>query len=361
MLALLAALLLAQAPKPPAAFDALAARAAAARDAGHLDEAFDLYRQALQLNPKWDEGLWNAGSIAYDADRSSDCAPLFSRLTAVKPELAPAWIMSGLCQYGLRNYDEARKCLLTAEQLKFDGPPELSRAARLHLAIVLTKAGTFEKALVLLTELTRMDRKTQDILVAAGIAGIRKPWTPSEVPQAERERVFKLGDAISAAMELDAKGAIPKFEEALRTFPSDPDIHFRFGAFLMLQQPDRGVAELKKTLELDPAHLPALVGLASIYLKNGDTPNALEYAHKAVEAGPNDFATHIILGRVLLETDDTEAAATQLEAAVKLAPESADAHYSLATAYSRLGRKDAAQREQEEFKRLRKLIDATHG
>jgi Tfp pilus assembly protein PilF len=181
------------------------------------------------------------------------------------------------------------------------------------------------------------------------------------VPEPERERVYKVGDAISTAMELDAKGAVPKFEEALRTFPSDPDIHFRFGAFLMLQQPQRGILELKKTLELDPGHIPALVGLASIYLKNGDNPNALEYARKAVEAAPNDFATHTIYGRVLLETDDTAAAATQLEAAVKLAPESADAHYSLATAYSRLGRKDAAQREQEEFKRLRKLIDATHG
>lgn len=361
MLALLAALLLLQAPKAPAGFDALAARAAAARDAGRLDEALTLYLQALKLRPQWDEGLWNAGSIAYDTDKVSECGPLFHRLVALKPDLSPGWIMAGLCEYGQRNYDEARKSLLTAENLKFAGPTELSRAARLHLAIVLTKAGAFEKAIVLLTELTRMDRKTQDILVAAGIAGIRKPWTPAEVPEGERERVFKLGDAMSTAMELDAKGAIPKFEDALRSFPSDPDIHFRFGAFLLQQSPDRGLAELRKTLEYDPAHIPALVGLATVFLKNGDNATALEYASKAVQAGPDDFATHIVYGRVLLETDETAAAAAQLETAVKLAPESADAHYSLATAYSRLGRKDAAQREQEEFKRLRKLIDATHG
>jgi len=365
MLAIIAVLLfsqntLSQSPNAAPGFDAVARRAAAARDAGRLDEAFNLYQQALKLHPQWDEGLWNAGSIAYDKDKFSDCAPLFRRMTAIKPSLAPAWIMSGLCEYGLHRYGESLKSLLTAEELRFDGPPELSRAGRLHLAIVLTKAGSFEKAIVTLTELTRMDRKNQDIAIAAGIAGIREPWTPPEVPEGERERVMKLGDAMSTAMELDARGAIPKFEAALQEFPADPDIHFRFGAFLLLQSPDRGLAELKKTLELDPVHIPALVGLATVYLRNGDPATSITYGLKAVQADPDDFATHVAFGRALLENDALADAATQLEAAVKLAPDSADAHYSLATAYSRLGRKEDAQREQEEFKRLRKLIDATH-
>jgi Tfp pilus assembly protein PilF len=161
-------------------------------------------------------------------------------------------------------------------------------------------------------------------------------------------------------MELDAKGAVPKFEAALQEFPSDPDIHFRFGAFLMQQSPERGMAELKKTLELDPAHIPALVGIATIYLHNGDPKTATEYALKATQADPDDFAPHVVYGRALLDDDDCIGAAVELETAVRLAPESADAHYSLATAYSRLGRKEDARHEQEEFKRLRKLIDAAH-
>jgi Tfp pilus assembly protein PilF len=360
MLVLLTALLLAQGTHAPSGFDAIARRAVAARDAGRLDEALSLYRQALKLRPQWDEGLWNAGSLAYDQDKFADCAPLFHSLTTIKPELAPAWIMSGLCEYGLKHYDEARRSLLVAEQLKFDAPPELSRAARLQLAIVLIKAGAYERAIVLLTELTRMDRKTQEIAIAAGIAGIRKSWLPSEVPEAERERVFKMGDAMSTAMEMDAKGAIQKFEAALGTFPADPDIHFRFGAFLLTQSPERGLAELKKALEYDPSHIPALVGLATVYLRNGEGAPALDYARRSIVAGPEDFATHIVYGRALLESDDVAGAAKELEAAVQLAPESADAHFSLATAYSRLGRKDDAARQQEEFKRLRKLIDGAH-
>jgi tetratricopeptide (TPR) repeat protein len=360
MLGIIAALFLSQALSAPPAFDALVQQAVNARDSGHLDDALALYQKALKLRPDWDEGLWDAGSVAYDKDRFTDCAPLFRRLTAIKPALAPAWIMSGLCEYGLHQYPRSLESLLQAEQLHFEGPPELARAARLHLALVLIKTGTFEKAIVLLTELTRMDHKTQEISIAAGIAGLRKPWTPAEVPASDREKVAQLGDAMSTVMELDAKGAVPKFEAVVQAFPDDPNIHFRFGSFLLQQSPDRGIAEIKRTLELDPAHVPALVGLASVYQRNGDVKSAVEYSFRAVQAAPGDFATHIVYGRALMDDDDVVGATAQLETAARLAPDSADAHYSLAAAYSRLGRKDDAKREQDEFRRLRKIIDAAH-
>jgi Flp pilus assembly protein TadD len=79
----------------------------------------------------------------------------------------------------------------------------------------------------------------------------------------------------------------------------------------------------------------------------------------AVKTRPGDFSTHVALGRVLLLSDDAAGAARELEAAVKLAPDNPEARFSLASAYSRLGRKADAAREQAEFKRLRKLIDSS--
>jgi tetratricopeptide (TPR) repeat protein len=345
-----------QSPAP--SFDAISRQAAEARDAKRLDEALALYKKALKLNPEWDEGWWEAGSIAYDRDEYAECAPDFHRLTALKPDLVPAWTMAGLCDYHLRDYDAALQSLRQTERLGFKESQELSRAARLHLALVLTRIGNYEKALVLLTELTRIDKKTPDIMVAAGIAGLRRPWIPPEVPEANRDMVFKLGDAMGAAMELDTKGAIEKFELAVRDYPKEPDIHFRFGAFLMQQDPDRGIQEIRKALDLDPEHIPALVSLATIYLKRDDQRAAREYAGKAVKLAPGDFATHVTLGRVLLETGDSTGAARELELAVKLAPESPEARFNLASAYAKLGRKADAAREREEFRRLRKLIDS---
>jgi tetratricopeptide (TPR) repeat protein len=336
-------------------FETLSRQAEEARDAKQLEKALALYKRALALKPTWDEGLWSLGSIAYDLDRYAECATAFHRLASLKPDSAPAWTMSGLCEFRLRHYDAAADSLAHVERLSFQEPPELAHSARLHLALALTKTGSFERGIAVLTEMTRMEKKTAEITVAAGIAGLRKAWLPSEVPEPQRDLVFKLGDAMAAAMELDYKGATEKFEAVAQEFPLDPNVHFRFGAFLNIQDSDRGIDEIKKAVTLAPNHVPALVGLSTIYLKREEIPAAVEYGEKAVKASPEDFSAHIALGRALLAAEDAQRAAAELEVAVKLAPASPEARYSLGSAYSRLGRKEDAARELNEFKRLQHL------
>jgi Tfp pilus assembly protein PilF len=206
-------------------------------------------------------------------------------------------------------------------------------------------------------QLSHDTKKTPDIIVASGIAGLRQPWTPPEVPESERDKVFKLGDAMAAVMEQDSKEAVQKFDLVIHDYPNDANVHFRYGAYLLLQDPDHGVAEIRKALELDPAHIPALVGLAAVYRKRGDMPTAREYAERAVKLAPKDFATHVTLGRVLLDSDDAPGAVHELETAIKQAPGSPEAHFNLAVAYAKVGRKEDAAHERQEFQRLRKTTD----
>jgi tetratricopeptide (TPR) repeat protein len=339
----------------PPTFQTLSRQADAARDAKQLDKAVTLYRQALKLNPAWEEGLWNLGSITYDLDQYAECAPAFRKLAALKADSAPAWTMAGLCEYKLRKYDDVLESLSHVASLKFQEPPELAQAARLHLALVLTKTGSFERAIAVLSEMIRAGGKAPDAIAVAGIAGLRRPWLPFEAPQDQQELVYKLGDAMTSAMEFDYKQAVTKFEALVQQYPSEPNVHFRFGAMLNAQDLDRGIEEIKRAVALAPDHVPALVGLSAIYLKREDTKAAQEYGTLAVKANPADFSAHIALGRAMLASEDAAAAATELEAAVKLAPNSPEARYSLASAYSRLGRKTDAARELTEFKRLQPL------
>ncbi len=57
---------------------------ASARDAKQLERAAVLYQRALKLRPDWDEGLWNLGSITYDLDRYTECAPAFQKLSRIQ-------------------------------------------------------------------------------------------------------------------------------------------------------------------------------------------------------------------------------------------------------------------------------------
>jgi tetratricopeptide (TPR) repeat protein len=351
--ALLMFALLPQSAAP--SFATLSQQAQAARDAHQLEKAAGLYKQALKLKPNWQDGLWSLGSIAYDLDRYSDCATAFQKLSKLKPDGAPGRTMSGLCEYKLHNYGSALDSFTHVEQLGFNENAELARAARLHYALVLSKTGNFEKAITILTDLTRVDKKTPEVIAAAGIAGLRRPWLPAEVPESERELVYRVGDAMTSAMELDYTAANQKFEELLQAYPSEPNVHFRYGALLHIQDADRGVEEIQKAVELAPDHVPALVSLSVILLKREDAKGALEYAERAVKAAPSDFSTHVVLGRALIATEEPARAAAELEIAVKLAPGFPEAHFSLATAYNRLGRKEDAAREQAEFKRLEHL------
>jgi tetratricopeptide (TPR) repeat protein len=336
-------------------FGALSRQTQAACDAHQLEKAVELFKQALKLKPNWEDGLWSLGSIAYDLDRYTDCARAFQELSKVKPDGAPGWTMSGLCDYKLRNYGPALDSFTHVEQLGFNENAELARAARLHYALLLSETGNFEKAITTLTDLTRVDKKTPEIIAVAGIAGLRRPWLPAEVPESERELVYRVGDAMTSAMELDYTAANRKFEELLQAYPSEPNVHFRYGALLHIQDADRGIEEIAKAVELAPDHVPALVSLSVISLKREDAKAALEYAERAVKAGPGDFSTHVVLGRALIATEEPARAAVELEKAVKLAPGFPEAHFSLAAAYNRLGRKEDAAREQAEFKRFEHL------
>jgi tetratricopeptide (TPR) repeat protein len=341
-------------------FENLLHQAEVARDAKRLDEALTLYKRALELKPGWEDGWGIAGSIAYELEKYSECASDFRRLTVLKPDLVPAWTLEGLCEYQLRDYRAALKSLTQVQRLGFGENLELSRAARLHLALVLTKLGYSEKAIGWLYKLMLIERnKTPEIIVAVGVAGLRKHWIPPEVPESERDKVLKLGDAMATfIIGGDRKAAFDKFEAALRDYPKEPDFHYRFGAFLLEQHSDRGIQEIKKTLDLEPGHIPALVALARIYLRRGEPQTALPYAERAVKLSPVDIAAHVTLGQVLLATGDTAGAVRELELGVKLAPESPEVHYNLGSAYDRMGRKADAVREREEFSRLRKSMDS---
>src|SRR4029077_13760405 len=111
------------------------------------------------------------------------------------------------------------------------------------------------------------------------------------VPETSRDLVFKLGDAMASAMELDYKEATQKFDAVVQQYPQEPNVHFRYGAFLNVQDSDRGIDEIKKALELAPDHVPALVGLTAIYQKREDLDVALVYGERAVKASPGDFST----------------------------------------------------------------------
>jgi Flp pilus assembly protein TadD len=135
-------------------------------------------------------------------------------------------------------------------------------------------------------------------------------------------------------------------------YPEEPRVRYAYGVFLLERSEDRGFAELRRAVELDPDDVMTRLELAFELLLHGDNAEAKEHATKAVARAPSLFAAHNALGRALVELGDLDAGIRELEEAVRLAPESAETHFALAKAYARAGRTEDAARERAAFTQL---------
>ncbi len=162
------------------------------------------------------------------------------------------------------------------------------------------------------------------------------------------------------ALEMDAETneLQGKWDEAEKDYrkildenPRYPGIHFRL-ARLMLSRPNPGPdfqeeakKELQQELQIDPANAGAEYVLGELARQAQDLPEAVRHFSKATELNPKFADAYLGLGMSLLTEKNYAQAIAPLEAAVKLQPANPGAHYGLATAYSRTGRKEDAARE----------------
>jgi tetratricopeptide (TPR) repeat protein len=162
------------------------------------------------------------------------------------------------------------------------------------------------------------------------------------------------------ALEMDADAsetqgnwdrAEKDYREILKKNPRYPSIHFRM-ARLLLSKPnpapdfqDQAKKELQQELEIDPANAGAEYVLGELARETQDLPEAIQHFKKAAQINPTFGDAYLGLGMSLLAQKNFADSVAPLQTAVKLQPENPAAHYGLATAYARTGRKEDAERE----------------
>ena len=141
------------------------------------------------------------------------------------------------------------------------------------------------------------------------------------------------------------------YRKILEEKPRYPGIHFRL-ARLLLSKPnpapdfqDQAKKELQQELEIDPANAGAEYVLGELARETQDLPEAIRHFKKATQINPTFGDAYLGLGMSLLAQKNFADSVAPLQTAVKLQPENPAAHYGLATAYARTGRKEDAERE----------------
>ena len=276
-------------------------------------------------------------------------------------------------------------CVGQASAAASDSTQETQRALN------LAKAGHCKEALPLLRKATRATQTQKDLKRQAGFAGVRcamadvNPDTATEFlrgltrdfphdPEVLYLSVHTYSDlstraaqelATSAANspqahELNAEAleiqgkwneAEKEYQAVLEHNPRLPGIHFRLGR-LMLSRPnpapdmaERAKQEFQQELEIDPNNAGAEYVLGELARQAQQWDEAIQRFTRVCKLDAGFGDAFLGLGSSLMSVKKFPEAIAPLETAVKLEPANPAAHYSLAVAYTRSGRKQEAEKE----------------
>ena len=279
-----------------------------------------------------------------------------------QPKNGAAWAFRGLCEFRLKQYRAALDHLNRARQAGVGDDPVFDAIVAYHRAILFARFGQFERAFDVDVNLVRGGNTMPAMLDAIGIAMLRLPLLPDEVPPEQRDLVRLTGTAGAYGIERMAEEARRAYEELLTRYPDTPGVHFLYGNFLFAQErPDAALEQFRMEIARSPNHVPARLQLALELVKRGDLDAAKPYATEAARLAPRNFVARRVLGQIKLQAGDAAGAIAELEAARSLEPSSPSVRYHLARAYQRAGRTADAKRERAEFTRLEAIQQKQRG
>jgi tetratricopeptide (TPR) repeat protein len=162
------------------------------------------------------------------------------------------------------------------------------------------------------------------------------------------------------ALEIQGKWdeAAKVYRAILQQNPALPGIHYRLGRILV-SRPGFGPAaaeeakqEFEKELQIDPANAGAEYVLGEMAKQSQQWDEAVQHFSRAAQLDAGFGDAFVGWGGALVSLKKFSDAIPPLETAVKLEPANPAAHYNLAIAYARSGRKQDGDREFEIQKRL---------
>jgi tetratricopeptide (TPR) repeat protein len=329
----------------PAPFEDLALQASAAREQNNIPKAIELYGQAVQVNPKWQDGWWFLGLLNYGSDQYAASRDAFTHYIELTPNAGPAIALRGLCEFEMGEYGPSLQDIQHGLSLGAANQPRNSHILYYHEALLLTRAGAFDDALQKYGLLARDGVTNPELFVAIGLAGLRTPLFPKDLSASLQDLYQATGAATFHFMAGDEQAANQSFQELFQHFPTTVNTHYLYGYLLFAKDPEHAVSEFKRELEVEPSNAAAHSMLAWALLMRNNPSDALPYAEKAVSEQPGLPMAQLVLGRSSVESGDLKGGIVHLEKAMQLEPNNLEAHLALAKAYSKSGRKDDARRE----------------
>lgn len=316
-----------------------------AHQAGDVERAVQLYRQALAADPNRAQSWYLLGAACQTLGRLDEAATALQQALAINPRHAESRNHLGVVLGQQGRLDDALASFRQSLELK-PGEPEFLN----NLGLTLIKLGkkveaesTFREILRGKPDDAKARRNLHDLLRGAGRG--------DELVASQQEAVVSQPDSVPARMEL-AVALLEKqrpdeaallLEEVLRLQPDAAEAHNNLGmARAAGGRRDDAIACYRRAVALKPDFAQAHNNLGIALRQQGQLEAAVASCREAVRLRPDLPEGHNNLGSALEETGRMDEAVACLEEALRLRPDFAKAHNNLAIAYWHQGRLEEA-------------------
>ncbi len=389
-------------------------------------EAAKEFSASLAANPNQASALINLAQIRFDENNLAAARQLFEKAKAIVSDskIARALLVISL------NLNEIERARQDFQAYFAASHSQTDQQARTEIGKLLLEHNLNAEAVQELETAFALDSLNADTLIllsqsylarkdvkAAGKlleSAVSKGVDSAQVYAALAE-VYKTGGfvenaipAMRLAIEKDSKNefyraryglllidtrapaaAIIRLEEAVREFPQSARLWLALG---IAQQNDGRMIDaqksFEKSLQLEPASIPALAYLATSLIERAQHDEAVKiykraiavedknailhylladtllkiagsdeksienHLARALRLDPKLSSAHLTLGKLRARAENWQSAAAEFELAVRYSPELAEAHYQLGRALARLKRADESRAAMDKFKKL---------
>lgn len=153
----------------------------------------------------------------------------------------------------------------------------------------------------------------------------------------------------------DFQGALTRLDEALKSAPDDPSLHYYRGfALFKTKDYDKAKIEIQRTLELKPSQVGAHWVNGAVLASQGKKDDAIAEFQKELENPETDAATrinsYVNIGLMNRDLKKNEPAIAAFEKVLELDPKQSEAYSYLADLYLAQGKPDKAAEVQARSK-----------
>jgi len=228
------------------------------------------------------------------------------------------------------------------------------------LADCYLRTAQYKKVIELLKPLRRAGPNDLAIAYMLGTALVRDGQAGEG--QLVIDQILKQGDSAEARLLMgttkfgvnDFAGALADLKRSVELNPALPDAHAYYGlALLGTGDQDGARKAFRQELEINPNNFEANLRLGFLLRQDEDPAAAMPYLKRSLEVRPGDFGARFQIASTELALGQMSKAQADLESIVGEAPNFTEAHVILATVYYRQKRKADGDRERATAERLR--------